>query len=75
MHIKLTFRVSWPAPFCWRAFLRSPRCWLRFLRFRGNPAPAVEGIDFEPMPAIYVVAPRGTVKEASLVIVNRNRIR
>ena len=37
------------------------------------PAPAVEGIDFEPMPAIYVVAPRGTVKEASLVIINRNK--
>lgn len=37
------------------------------------PAPAVEGIDFEPLPAIYVVAPRGTVKEASLVIINRNK--
>lgn len=43
-----------------------------------NPRPvtiraaAVEGIDFEPMPAIYAVAPRGTVKEASLVIINRN---
>jgi hypothetical protein len=36
------------------------------------PAPAVEGIEFEPMPAIYAVAPRGTVKEASLVIINRN---
>lgn len=37
------------------------------------PAPAAEGIDFEPLPAIYAVAQRGTVKEASLVIVNRNR--
>jgi hypothetical protein len=37
------------------------------------PAPAVDGIDFEPLPAIYAVAPRGTVKEASLVIINRNR--
>jgi hypothetical protein len=37
------------------------------------PAYAVEGIDFEPLPAIYAVAPRGAVKEASLVIVNRNR--
>ena len=37
------------------------------------PAPAVEGIDFEPLPAIYAVAPRGTVKEASLVIINRNQ--
>jgi hypothetical protein len=37
------------------------------------PVPAVEGIDFEPLPAIYAVAPRGTVKEASLVIINRNR--
>jgi hypothetical protein len=37
------------------------------------PAPAVQGIDFEPLPAIYVVAPRGTVKEASLVIINRNK--
>lgn len=37
------------------------------------PAPAVEGIDFEPLPAIYAVAPRGTVKEAFLVIINRNR--
>jgi hypothetical protein len=37
------------------------------------PAPAVEGIDFEPLPAIFAVAPRGTVKEASLVIINRNR--
>jgi hypothetical protein len=37
------------------------------------PAPAVEGIEFEPLPAIYAVAPRGTVKEASLVIINRNR--
>ena len=37
------------------------------------PAPtAVEGLDFEPMPAIYAVAPRGTVKEASLIIINRN---
>lgn len=37
------------------------------------PAPTAEGIDFEPLPAIYAVAQRGTVKEASLVIVNRNR--
>jgi len=37
------------------------------------PGYAVEGIDFEPLPAIYAVAPRGTVKEASLVIINRNR--
>jgi hypothetical protein len=36
------------------------------------PGYAVEGIDFEPMPAIYAVAPRGTVKEASLVIINRS---
>lgn len=36
------------------------------------PAPAVQGIDFDPLPAIYAVAPRGTVKEASLVIINRN---
>jgi hypothetical protein len=37
------------------------------------PGYAVEGIDFEPLPAIYAVAPRGSVKEASLVIINRNR--
>jgi hypothetical protein len=37
------------------------------------PGASVEGIDFEPIPAIYVVAPRGTVKEASIVIINRNR--
>ena len=36
------------------------------------PVAAAEGIDFEPLPAIYAVAPRGTVKEASLVIINRN---
>lgn len=36
------------------------------------PGAAAQGIDFEPLPAIYAVAPRGTVKEASLVIVNRN---
>ena len=37
------------------------------------PAYAAEGIDFEPLPAIYAVAPRGSVKEASIVIINRNR--
>jgi hypothetical protein len=42
-----------------------------------NPVPVVipvasaEGIDFEPLPAIYAVAQRGTVKEASLEIINR----
>lgn len=36
------------------------------------PVAAAEGIDFEPLPAIYAVAPRGTVKEASVVIINRN---
>jgi hypothetical protein len=36
------------------------------------PGAAVEGIDFEPLPAIYAVAQRGTVKEASLEIINRN---
>jgi hypothetical protein len=35
------------------------------------PGAAAEGIEFEPLPAIYAVAPRGTVKEASLVIINR----
>jgi hypothetical protein len=37
------------------------------------PASTAEGIDFEPLPAIYAVAPRGAVKEASIVIINRNR--
>ncbi len=31
----------------------------------------VEGIDYEPMPAVFVVTPRGTVKEASIEIINR----
>jgi hypothetical protein len=43
-----------------------------------NPVPVVipvataEGIDFEPLGAIYAVAQRGSVKEASLEIVNRS---
>jgi len=35
------------------------------------PAYPVEGIDYEPLPAIFVVAPRGTVREASIEIINR----
>jgi hypothetical protein len=35
------------------------------------PAFPVEGIDYEPLPAIYVVAGRGTVKESSIEIINR----
>ncbi len=35
------------------------------------PAYPVEGIDYEPLPAIFAVAPRGTVKEASIELINR----
>ena len=31
----------------------------------------VEGIDYDPLPAVFVVAPRGTVKESSIEIINR----
>jgi hypothetical protein len=35
------------------------------------PVAAAEGIDFEPLPAIYAVAQRGQSKEASIDIINR----
>lgn len=35
------------------------------------PVYPVEGIDYEPLPAIFAVAPRGTVQEASIEIINR----
>ncbi len=35
------------------------------------PANPVDGIDYEPLPAIYMVAPQGTVKEAAIEIINR----
>ena len=31
----------------------------------------VEGIDFDPLPAVFVVAVRGTVKEASVEVTSR----
>lgn len=31
----------------------------------------VDGIDYEPLPAVFVVTPRGTVKESSIEIINR----
>ena len=35
------------------------------------PAYPVEGIDYEPLPAIFATAPRGTIKESSIEIINR----
>ena len=35
------------------------------------PAYPVEGIDYDPMPAIFAATPRGTVKESSIEIINR----
>ena len=31
----------------------------------------MDGIDYEPLPAIYMVAPQGTVKDGSIEIINR----